>query len=290
MSLRLLVLLLLFPAIAWAQNPLDEARQLLDNLDFKGALQESTRALESPQAGPAELVDAYQIQGLSLSALQRADESLMAFKKLLSIDPTFRISADISPKLSAPFYQAVGTAKELTPITLIHVPPGLRNRSAPQEVSIRIEADPLRLVSGLRICHRVGSGPWIRSQALEVNETGSFSLGLPVSVAASEVQYYFEALTRAGGVLARAGSLAAPFGTKPASPDKELDPSLETTAGLAENLADQELSDRDPKWYQSWWFWTAVGTVVVGTAVGVGVGVSTAGGDSGPKDYSIDVQ
>jgi len=290
MRICVLVLLLLFPAIASGQNPLDEARQLLENLDFKGALQESIRAIESPQAGPAELVDAYRIQGLSLSALKRADESLAAFKKLLSIDPTYQISADISPKLSAPFYLAVGIAKELKPITLIHVPPGLRNSPPPQEVSISLEADPLRLVKGLRICHRVGSGPWIRSQALEVNETGSFLLGLPVSVVAAEVQYYFEALTKAGGVLARAGSVAAPFGAKPATPDKEPDPGGETVVALGGNLADQELSDRDPIWYQSWWFWTAVGTVVVGTAVGVGVGVATAGGDSGPKDYSIEVQ
>ncbi len=178
MRLRVLVLLLLFPAIARGQDALGEAGRLLEDLDFKGALAESQRALESPQAGPAELVEAYRILGLSLSALQRADESLLAFKKLLSINPKFQISADISPKLSAPFFQAVGIAKELKPISLNHVPSGLREKSpAPKEVAVRLEADPLQMVGKLRICHRVGSGPWIRSNPVEVSEPGSSPAG-----------------------------------------------------------------------------------------------------------------
>jgi tetratricopeptide (TPR) repeat protein len=290
MRLRVLVLLLLFPAIARGQDALGEAGRLLDNLDFKGALKESTRALESAQAGPGELVEAYRILGLSLSALQRADESLAAFKKLLSIDPKFQISPDISPKLSAPFYLAVGIAKELAPISLNHVPSGLRNSPTPKEVSVRLEADPQHLVGKLRICHRVGSGPWIRSNPVEVSEPGSFTLALPETVLGGEVQYYFEALTKAGGVLARAGSVAEPFGAKPKQPDKELDPGLDTSAPLAENYDEREIGKRGPEWYQSWWFWTAVGAVVVGTTVGVGVGVGMAGDDGGPRDYTVDVR
>ena len=38
--------------------------------------------------------------------------------KLLAIDPAFRLSEDISPKLAAPFYQAVAMLRTQKPLVL----------------------------------------------------------------------------------------------------------------------------------------------------------------------------
>lgn len=282
----LVALLLLFPATAWGQDALSEARQKLEDLDFPGALEASERALESAQAGPAELAEAYSIKGLSLSALDRKKESLAEFMKLLSIDSEFQISADISPKLSAPYHQALVKARDLVPISLVHSPAGPRKNPQLKELSVNLASDPHSLVKQLRACYRTVLGPWSRTPPVEVEKPGSFTLPLP-GKASTDVQYYFEALTAAGGVLARAGSRDKPFGAEPEAVAKAPEPG--TIPPVAGGGYEDEPDNGGPKWYQTWWFWTAVGAVVVGASVGIVAGVSSGGNGSGPKDYVIDV-
>jgi len=273
--------------MVWGQDALGEARQKLEDLDFPAALEASERALQSPQAGPAELMDAYRIKGLSLSAMDRKKESLDAFVKLLSIDPDYKISADISPKLSAPFQQAQVEARDFIPISLVHSPPGPRKDPQMKELSVDLASDPRSLVKQVRACYRTGSGPWSRTPPVEVEKPGSFTLPLPGDAPLKNVQYYFEALTAAGGVLARAGSRDEPFGKKPEVIAQAPEPG--TVPPVAGGSYEEEQRDNGKKWYQTWWFWTAVGAVVVGASVGIAVGVSSGGDESGPKDYVIDV-
>jgi len=283
----IVALLLLFPTTVWGQDALGEARQKLEDLDFPGALEAAGRALLSPQAGPAELVDAYRIQGLSLSAMDRKKESLDAFIKLLSIDPDFKISADVSPKLSAPFQQALVKAQDFIPISLVHSPPGPRKNPQMKELSVNLASDPHSLVKQLRACYRKGSGPWSRTPPVEVSKPGSHTLPLPEKTQSADLQYYFEALTAAGGVLARAGSRDQPFGEKPKVVAKAPEPGV--VPPVAGGSYEEEKRNGDPKWYQTWWFWTAVGAVVVGASVGIVAGVAGGGDEIGPKTYVINV-
>jgi hypothetical protein len=267
---------------------LSEARQKLEDLDFPGALVAAERALESPQAGPAELVDAYRIKGLSLSAQDQKKESLDAFIKLLSIDPDFKISADVSPKLSAPFQQALVKARDFIPISLVHSPAGPHKNPKLKELTVNLASDPHSLVKRLRACYRTSSGPWSRTPPIEISKPDSYTLPLPGAAPLKNVQYYFEALTAAGGVLARAGSREEPFGAKPEIVAKAPEPDV--VPPVAGGGYDDEPEDGSPKWYQTWWFWTAVGAVVVGASVGIIAGASSGGNGSGPKDYVVDVQ
>ena len=43
-------------------------------------------------------------------------------------------------------------------------------------------------------------------------------------------------------------------------------------------------AERDNRIVKKWWFWTIIGVVVVGAAVGIGVGAS-GGGQQGPLPY-----
>jgi len=137
--------LLLWPAAGWC-GPLADAQQRLDEMDFAGALQLAAQVLESPTAGPADLVDAYRIRGLCLAATGDGEAARTAFRKALSIDPELSLSTDTSPKLSAPFYQAKAIARELQPIRLQHDRTGPRSGRPGQRLRVRLEADPLRLV------------------------------------------------------------------------------------------------------------------------------------------------
>ncbi|HUU01926.1 MAG TPA: hypothetical protein VM425_10820 [Myxococcota bacterium] len=280
-------IVLLAPAAALGQEPLRQAQEKFEQLDFDGALAAAGQALQSATDSPAELVEAYRIRGLCLSAMGRGDDSLLAFRALLSIDPNFKISADTSPKLAAPFYQALAISRELKPISLAPLATKTDVQPLPR-VRVKIEADPLRLVKGLRLCFKIGSGDWQKSEPLQVHEPGEFSLPLPSTAAEGKIAYYFEALTAQGGVLARAGDKKSPLGAG-AAPLAAVVPPEQVTGTTEDQPLGHEEDQSAPAWYRTWWFWTAVGVVVAGTAVGVGVGVS-GGSSNDPVDYNVSVE
>jgi tetratricopeptide (TPR) repeat protein len=280
-------IVLLSPATVLGQEPLHQAQEKFEQLDFDGALAASDLALQSSSDSPADLVEAYRIRGLCLSAMGRNDDALLAFRKLLSINPNFKISADTSPKLAAPFYQALAISRELKPISLVPLATKADDQSLPR-VRVKLEADPLRLVGAIRVCFRIGSGDWQKSEPLPVSEPGEFSLPLPATAAQGKVGYYFEALTAKGGVLARAGNKKFPLGSGSAEL-AAVKPPAEVVGAAGEQPLGHEPEQSGPAWYQSWWFWTAVGVVVAGTAVGVGVGLSS-GSSNDPVDYNVSVE
>jgi len=101
-------------------------------------------------------------------------------------------------------------------------------------------------------------------------------------------------------VLARAGGPESPFAFRAPAPRPEVaavppagreDPPP-AVSGLGE--AGGDLREEEPgavaPWYETWWFWTAVGVVVVGSALGAGLGVGLSADGSGPRDYVIEVR
>ncbi len=275
--------LLLWPAAGWC-GPLADAQQRLDEMDFDGALQLAAQVLESPTAGPADLVDAYRIRGLCLAATGDGEAARTAFRKALSIDPELSLSTDTSPKLSAPFYQAKAIARELKPIRLQHEQAGPRAGRAGQKLRVRLEADPMRLVRGIHLCSRSGEADWRCEATRPVAEPGEVVFTLPAATGAGPLVYFVEALTAAGGVLARAGSRDEPFG-RSSAPLADARPAAAAAGNTGQPPPAAAVS---PPWYQQWWFWTAVGVVVAGTAVGLGVGLGTA--DGGSVAYRVSVE
>jgi hypothetical protein len=302
---RCTAILILFgiPFIVQASDRLKPADALLEDLDFIGALDAAHKVLSASDAQPDELVAAYRVEGLSLSALGKLDESMEVFKKLLSIDPTFQISPDISPKLAAPFYQAMAISREIKPISLKFDKPEVGAK-----FTVKLESDPYGLVNAVRLVHRIEGQAWHRAEGVAISGPGEVIVPQPADAEGKQVQVFFEALTTTGGVLSRVGSEKKPFlvGTKAAAVVAAADPVGDVDTGDGpgggtvnpDAIPDQDDSPlRDEPsgggasvtWYKTWWFWTAVGAVVVGTAVGVGVGVSSGGGGGSDRDYIITV-
>ncbi len=276
--------LLLWPAAGWC-GPLADAQQRLDDMDFAGALQLAAQVLASPAAEPAALVDAYRIRGLCLAATGDGEAARTAFRKALSIDPELSLSTDTSPKLSAPFYQAKAIARELQPIRLQHDRTGPRSGRPGQRLRVRLEADPLRLVRGIHLCSRSGEADWRCGATRPVAEPGEVVFTPPAAAGDGPLVYFFEALTAAGGVLARAGSRAEPFG-RSSAPLADARPDAAGAGGTGQ--PPPAAAAVSPPWYQQWWFWTAVGAVVAGTAIGLGVGLGSA--DGGSVAYRVSVE
>jgi tetratricopeptide (TPR) repeat protein len=275
----LLVAWTLWPAAVWADD-LQRARELFDEMEYQQAHAAAGLALQQPEAGPAELAEAYRLQGLSLSALEQADEALAAFRCMLSIDPAAQLPPDTSPKLAAPFYQAVAMAREIQPIGLSLAQNGPRATPG-GKLQVLLKSDPLGMVRGVRLVSRQSAGAWTRGPAIDLATAGQAALELPnpgaggvPGSASAVVEYYLEALTAAGGVLARLGGVEQPFRLDAAPRVAD-----EAVPVVDVDSRDDETVEEASPWYETWWFWTAVGAVVVGTAVGLGVGLGAGGSD-----------
>lgn len=282
-----------------AAGQLQQAGQLLEEMEYEQALAVARRAIAAGGLGPRGLVQSYRIQGLCQAGLGRAEASMQAFRHLLAIDPEFRLSTDISPRLSGGFYQAVAYTKNLRPITLEHRPP---EPPAGRELAVELQADPLGMVRSLRLVYSIG-GAADQTQEMPVEGLGPIALHLQDPPADEPIAYYFEALDAHGNVLARIGSVDDRLrlaGAPPVAVAAGPSPPAEPPAGEPEPEAPQAVAaasdwheppaaeEESSDWYASWWFWTTVGVVVAGATVGTALAVS--GGGGGARDYVIEVR
>lgn len=209
----LIITLFLIPASAFADDNIQKAQQLLNRMKYSKALTIVEQVLTTSGSGPEDLVEAYRIKGLCLSAMGKQGEAVAVFRRLLAINPSFELPPTVSPKLATPFYQATVLAKGKKPIILVHKPleplKGVRDPGG-LELTAKLGADPFEMVKKIRLRFKVGDGDeWKLDRS--IHGPGSVSIRLPLNLKAAEITYYFEALNKHGGVLARARSKSNPF-------------------------------------------------------------------------------
>jgi hypothetical protein len=276
-------------------DDLQEATRLLDNMEYKQALKAAERVLKSANNGPHELMAAYRIKGLSLSALGQANRSLTAFRKLLAIDPKFRLSADISPKLAAPFYQAVAMLRGQKGLELEHHPPEPEGALAGLNLQVTLKSDPLRMVKTIQLWFHTDLDGKERRMVAHIKKTGTVAMKLPAGFLAGEIRYYFKATNKHGGTLVEAGTKQEPFvlvAGEVEAPTRVVLPTQEPMPPPVSMPPIEPSSRKEPEpapWYETWWFWTAAG---VATAMIVGgiVLAADSGVTVGPADYGIRIE
>ena len=293
----LICLSMMGSGLVWGQD-LKKIEVLYDDMEFEEARKAVNTLLKRDDLQPEQVVGAMRIKGLSLSADGMSEESIEVFNRLLAIQPDFKLSADISPKLAAPFYQALAMAQSFGPIAVEHKSPAKVAKLDGLELLVDLR-DPHGMIAGLRLVYRVGTSAWIKTASVTVAGPGPAKLKLPGSLGKDLLSYYFEAISPSGSVLHRSPGPDAPLAIKPGGAGIALaDADGKTEGGGAvdfggsgDGLRDDGDQDKGALWYETWWFWTAVGVVVVGAGVGVGVGLGTSGGDpTGPQDYAINIR
>jgi hypothetical protein len=303
-AIAVAVLLLILSPVLRAADGLDQAEQKFRQMDYAGALKLTGKLLKSAGLGPEELVRVYRVRGLSLAATNKSKEAAKAFALLLAIDPSFRLSDDVSPKLLPPFELALKVIANKKPIGLSHQPPDPGQAPA-VELAVTLDADPFKMVKSVRLRCWPPSGPE-RVVAQAVKGPGTFKLKLPAGTEAGPIRYAFEALNRSGSVLARAGSEQQPFslGAPPAPPPAvppvvaaappppNLVPPPGGNQGQPELVANPDPPEerRSTPWYKTWWFWTGVGVLVAGAVTGGVLGAGVGGSTSGPIHYQINIR
>ena len=306
---RIIFLVLFLPGLALAGTDLDKATQLFTDMEYAKARKVAQRVLKSPASGPKELVSAYRIRGLCLSAMGKTAAAVQDFSRLLVINPGYRLSDDISPKIAAPFYQAVAMYKNQA-ISLSHRPPKASEVLAGLKLRAKLESDPFKMVKSVRLYFWTDRDPKTKRMAVKLKKKTAVSFKLPAKIKARQVHYYFEAANIHGGVLKRTGNKIKPFSLRvklslptPIAEVEKKDGPKPPTLVTAHNLKAQPISDpgttsdgslssyededdQAPAWYKTWWFWTTVGVVVTGATVGTVLALSP-GESSGPVDYGI---
>lgn len=314
MRLCIPILFILAFTTAQAAGDVRQANDLFGKMRYVKALQVAERALEDPNNGPLDLVAGYRILGLCQAALGKTKKALDTFRKLLAIDPSFRFSREISPKLAAPFYQAVAMVQGGDHIALAHQPPESPASLQGLHLEAKLQANPFGMVEAIRFRFRLDTE---EKERMIVNKIGDPSpleakILLPAGLKAYKISYFFEAANEFGGTLARAGSYNQPFHLQakltpkpliapvpPVVKKKKPLPKIVLPVKTPEPIVppppkrpevkDDKENGQAAAWYQTWWFWTAVGVVVAGAATGV-VLATTGGEVGGVVDYKIRVK
>jgi len=212
MAIRLmLILALLAPAAALAADKVEKAERLLAKMEYKQALKVVGKILASPKSEPEDLAAAFRLQGMCMIGMGKNKKAIESFRRLLAIQPTYRIPEESSPNAKAPFFKAL-SMKGHKPIALSHKPPKKTpKRLRGYKLFVRVESNPFKMIRAVRLRYQTGkSDKWLTVKA-KLKRPGRVGCKLPKKLRAKEIKYFFEVINKKGGVLARAGSADEPF-------------------------------------------------------------------------------
>jgi hypothetical protein len=155
------------PARAGGAEDLAEARRLKQQLDYRGALAATLRAIAAGDHDPPGLRAAYALAGELAAGLGDDDAAVEHFVHLLVLDPTATLPAGTSPKITAPFAEARAQAHAAGALTA-------RLEETGDGVALVVERDPLGMVAGARL--RWGD------RELRATGAGRLELAVPAGV------------------------------------------------------------------------------------------------------------
>lgn len=99
--------LVLVAAVASPSARLDEARSLMDGLQYEKALKVANAALDSAtDADRDTLVGLYELTAIASAAVDKPAKAKEAFQRLLSLAPTYVLSKNLPPRTRTPFFEA----------------------------------------------------------------------------------------------------------------------------------------------------------------------------------------
>lgn len=198
----------------------------------------------------------YEHRGIALAYLDRGEEAVEAFQRMLALEPDRVLSYTLSPKVTFLFERARRAARAGDPPALdLSWPRNLRTVDA-IPVDVEVLSDPLRFLSSLDLRYRVRGDPKWATRQLELPDKGRFvTVGLPAVAAGADgprtVELYAVATDGVGNEVLLFGR-----------PDRPRDIEL-------------RYEPPDP-WFEQWWVWAAAGAVVAASATAIALSADTS--------------
>jgi hypothetical protein len=222
--MSLLSLLLSVTAASAASDYLAEAHKAIDNLEYERAAARLTQARNAPDLDLAARFDLLELTGVVEASLDHPAPATQAFSELLTLQPDFQPRTAWSPKIRAPFHEAVGWIQENGHLELRALTPNATD-GAVRVVGLEIFKDPLHLVHAVRL-HLLR--PHASESTLEAKAPDLVRLDVPP---APEVAWWAEVLDKHLRPLALLGSAQNPVLTRRAAPAEA--PAAAVAAGEA---------------------------------------------------------
>ena len=269
MSLRLraatLAAVLLLAGAAGAtpavEQQLKRARSQYNDQEYQQVVGLTVAVLGTVGASVDQKVEANELLGLSQLILGRDEQARQAFTRLLRLRPGHRLrDPSGSPKLRS-FFAAVKRAMPLTEAAVLRLssPPAAR---AGSRLLLRASMRGVRW-QGHRALLRWRRGGELTWQAVRARRQGGdkiqAALLLPASGRAYMLEYYLELLDAKGRRVATAGQPGRP---------------------LSARVAATRRASGGTSLVRKWWFWVAVGAVVVG---GTTAGIVALSNEEAPR-------
>lgn len=256
---------------------------MVDRQEFEDAQESLTMILESGELGPSQVVEVLSALAECAAALRQPEGATNAFIRLLVIQPDYYVASGASPLLRDPFEQALAHWNENERPALRYQPPRSIADDEPFVISLELERVFLpALFATTRLHYRTASEDFFDAVDMENDRA---ELEPELFEDADELEFFVSAHDSYGNVIARRGSPEEPLVVEIGEAVATLNPE-DPTVGPVE---------RRPV-YQRWWFWTIIGTAVIGLAVGLPVGLTRANPDDpcesalgGSCDFIVDL-
>jgi tetratricopeptide (TPR) repeat protein len=245
------------------EDEIDRARAQLEALDYTGASETAEALLKRGGNGPEALRALHQLLGWAYGALGRVPEAKRQWRRLLALEPDYRIDARASPKIRRPLAEVLSDWAGRPGLTVLHRPPERPRSGKPLRLAVEVIEDPLQMVQRLRVVYRP---PGVSRSARFVGGVRSgqqIAVDLPIPAAPIEggvLRYHLELLDRQQNIVARLGSAGQPYRLAETS-----EPSTQPTAAATPT-----------PWYRRWWVWTLAGVVVAGATAAAVVAATSA--------------
>ncbi len=253
LALALAVTLLSGSALAQSgPESLAEAEQAYSGVDFEAARASASEAIALGGLSPTELVRAYQLVGVSSSALGDSAAARGAFVQMVSIDPDAHLDDTVPPRLRAPFLEARGEVSGRAGRLAAEV------QLARAYGALRIAlTDPLSLIVTVRMHARVEGAT--EFTATDYDPEPEIMARLAGASSADRMEYWLEGLDAHGNQVLVVGS--------------EFAPNVVGRVAAAATGAEGAPAGGGPGVFGEPVFWIIVGAVA---AVGLGIGIGFA--------------
>jgi len=216
------ILSLLLPSLAAAADPLESARSLVNELNYKAAAKALEKAAQQPGYTAEQVHLLHELEGVVAGTLNDDRGAVEAFTRLLNLDPGYRLTGRYPPRVTTPFYEAKGWVTDHGALTVERGEPKLE---AGKVVGLRftVKGDVLKRVAAVVVHLREDGGAW-RTERLPAD-------GGAVTTDATKVDAWVELLAAKQWSLKLEGSATAPlsFAAQPAPPPPPPPPSSNLT-------------------------------------------------------------
>jgi tetratricopeptide (TPR) repeat protein len=267
---------------------IEEAANAFSTLDFEGALSSLDEAERIRGNTPQDLVRIFTLRAKCLISLGREDDAQKAFTAALSIDPSFRLSPDESPRFAEPFQKLLDQGVAALEVDV--KPPQEVIVGEPVLVTVEVVADPAGISDNLRLKYRRGKKKY---SALKVRlirgKRMRFYLGPSVWKAEGlqAIEWYGEIRDRFGGLLARKGDADHPLNI--IVKKKPVVAPVLPPPPVVVAKPEKKKPPPPPAWYERWWVWAIVGGVAVAAGTTAGI-LATSGDEPSHRTFSIEIQ